>query len=291
MKSMSTAMQTYIAQNTVTLTTLVLIQRVDGVVLAFTSWDVPIFYNSVSYLPAIAMSPSGVKTNADLTSDQMDIIGAIDSVYITEVDIDGGRFDNAKVTIMKVNPNDLTMGQITELTGIIGQINYGENNFQAAVNSLGNTLNQQIGDVVTPTCRVRQLGDFQCKVTIASYQIQTTIASIVDQKTLTFSSTKATGYYDYGMVRFASKASGGGLNYSINAEVKTSTGTGTVMTVVLQEFLPFLAVVGNAVTLEAGCDRRSITCRNKFNNLVNIHSEPYVPGNNYLLITGRPPTS
>ncbi len=290
MKSMTAAMQAYITQNTVVLTTLILIQRTDGLLLGFSSWDVPIYYNSQSYLPAIAMNPSGVKTNADLTTDQMDIIGAIDSVYITEADIEGGRFDNAIVTVMKVNPNDLSMGAIIELVGTIGQVQYGEQNFQADINSLGNVLSQQIGDIVTPTCRVKQLGDYQCKVNLANYQTSATIATVVDRKTLTFASSKPTAYYDYGMVRFASKGSGGGNNYSINAEIKTSVSSGSVMTVTLQEYLPFPASVGDAVTLEAGCDRRPITCRNKFSNLVNIHSEPYVPGSDYLLTTARPPS-
>lgn len=283
-------MQAYITQNTVVLTTLILIERTDGLLLGFSSWDVPIFFNGQTYLPAIAMNPSGVKTNADLTTDQMDIIGAIDSVYITEADIEGGRFDNAVVTVMKVNPNDLSMNCIMELVGTIGQVQYGEQNFQADINSLGNVLSQQIGDIVTPTCRVKQLGDYQCKVNLANYQTSATIATVIDRKTLTFASSKPTAYYDYGMVRFASQGNGGGNNYSINAEVKTSVLSGGVMTVTLQEYLPFSANVGDAVILEAGCDRRPITCRNKFNNLVNIHSEPYTPGNDYLLTTARPPS-
>jgi uncharacterized phage protein (TIGR02218 family) len=290
MKDISIALDAYMSQSYVAIATLIRIDRTDGITLGFTDWDVPIVYSGLTYVPGLSMSPSTTKTNADMTTDQMDIIGAIDSIYILESDIDGGRFDLATVTRYTINPYDTTIGVMTEITGTVGQIDYGDSMLQVAINSLGQRCNQSIGDVVTPVCRVNQLGDAQCKVSIASFQFARTVTTVVDQRTLIFTDGNATGYYDYGMVRFESISGGGGLNHDLNVEVKTSTAASGLMTLVMQERLKFPVAIGDAVILEAGCDRRPITCRNKFSNLVNIHCEPYVPGNDYLLKTGRPPS-
>lgn len=395
-RTISTNLKNSLSDSTVNLAVLVLITRLDGQVFAFTSWDVEISYGGNTYLPAISMNPSSVKVNADLTTDQMDIIGAIDSVLITEDDIDAGRYDQAAVQVMRINPFNTSWGVIIDLTGNLGDISYGDGKFQANVDSLGQKFSQQIGDIITPVCRVRQLGDAQCKVNIAAFQFAKTIsANAGDNLTLSFADTvNPTGYFDFGMLRFKSIGAGGGLNHDINMEVKTSisngdtivtlngsptggtfnliviigssvlettniaynalastvqtalevavgignmtvsgsaggpytispagslvgvplsiegdgtlltggtttgissdvsitTTGGTVMTVFLQEPMPFLVSIGDAFIAEAGCDRRAVTCRAKFNNLVNFHGEPYVPGNDYLLITARPPS-
>lgn len=289
-KSMSVALKGWLNQTAISVATLVRVDRTDGLTLGFTSWDVPIGFNGVTYWPSVSLSTSAVKTSSDLTTDQMDIVGAIDSVLITEADIDAGRYDRALITVMQCNPLDLTMGVITDLTAYTGQITYGELGLTIAANSIGTLANQQLGDIVNPLCRVKQLGDSQCKVNIASYQFATAVFSIVSPLELVFADTQVAGYYNYGMVRFKSLANGGGQNHNLNMEIKSHVITGGRADITLQEPMPFLVVVGDTVVLEAGCDRRGLTCRTKFNNLVNIHSEPYVPGNDSLLNRGRPPS-
>jgi uncharacterized phage protein (TIGR02218 family) len=290
MRNISVALDDYLQSPPSPVAVLIKVSRVDGVTMGFTDWDLPITYSGLEYQPN-SVTPAAPKTNADLTTDQTDMTFAIDSTYILEEDLDGGRYDYADITIMRVNPNDLTMLHITDIKGTTGQADYGDGQAQLAINSLGQKLNQQIGDVITPLCRVNQLGDSQCKVNMTGFRHSATVATVVDVRTLIFSDSNITGYYDYGMVRFGTIGGGGGLNHDISMEVKTSTSDGHGnMTIVLQEPTKFTVIVGDAVVLEAGCDRNPLTCRSKFNNLVNIHSEPYVPGNDYLATTGRPPS-
>jgi len=388
----------HMQQSSVVIAVLVRIDRTDGVSLGFTGWDTDIVYGGLTYHRTISMSPSAIKMNQDLTTDQMDIIGAIDSVYLTEEDIKGGRYRLARVTVMRINPFNTGWGVITDLFGYVDSIEYGDGQIKVEIVSLGACLSQQFGDIITPACRVKQLGDSQCKVNIAAYQVSSTVAAVgADNRTLTFTDTKPNGWYDGGMVRFASVVGGGGNNFNINMEVKrsftngasvitlqhsptggtfgltvdvdqgfpivnhtqvaynataafiqsyleaysnigvgnvtvsgsaggpwtvnfvgalsghlveltadgshltggTTNGTatecqvtntgGTSSTLYLVQRMPFQVQVGDAAVLEAGCDRRAITCRSKFNNLINFHGEPYVPGNDYLLKTGRPP--
>jgi len=289
MKSASSGMIALLGQPYQPLTTLVKIERTDGVSLFFTAWDEEIIYDGDIYIPAISMDPSAIKTNSDLTTDQMDFLGAIDEYYIKKEDIRGGRYDYAVVTILRVNPFDLSLGEIKEMVGTIGDIEYGEKAFTVPINSIGQKCSQQFGRVVAGSCSVNQLGDYECKVNLLDYQFSRTIASITNQRTLVFNDTHDTGYYEYGLVRFKSIADGGGKNYNINMEVKIHTKVGSTAVIILQEAMPFPLTVGDAVILEAGCDRRGVTCRTKFNNLPNFHGFLYVPDNNYLLTTGRPP--
>lgn len=290
-RTINSSLLAHLSEPVVTLATLILITRLDGVQLAFTSWDVPIVYNTVTYIPAISMSPSAVKSNADLTTDQMDIIGAIDSDFIHEADIDAGRYDNATVVVARINPYHTSWGVMIDLTGSLQQVGpYGDGTFQVAISSLGMQLTQQFGDIVTPMCRAI-LGDSQCKVNMTGFRHAATVASVsVDNRTLTFVDSQITGYYDFGLVKFNSIGGGGGSNYNLNLQIKTSVQLAGTTTIVIQEPAPYLVLVGDAVILEAGCDKRPLTCRAKFNNLVNIHADPYVPGNGYLLTTGRPPS-
>ena len=289
-KYMSVALKAWLYQSALSEATLVRVDRKDGLTLGFTSWDVPLVYAGTTFWPNVSLSTSAIKTSSDLTTDQMDIIGAIDSVLITEADIDAGRYDSALITVMICNPLDLSMGVRTDLVGYAGQITYGELGLTVAANSIGTKANQQFGDIITPTCRVRQLGDFQCKVNLASYQFSSAVLSVTSAIQLRFTDSQVTGYYDYGLVRFKSVANGGGLNHNLTMEIKTHLIVGGQADITLQEPMPFLVGVGDTAILEAGCDRKSSTCRSKFSNLVNIHAEPYVPGNDSLLKTGRPPS-
>jgi len=289
-KTINSSLLAYIAGPVVTIAVLVLITRVDGTIMGFTSWDTTINYSGVDYVPAISMSPSTIKSTSTGTTDQMDIIGAIDSVLITDTDIYAGRYDNASVRVMRINPYQTGWGVIVDLVGTLGTVDYGDGRFQVAINAMSNQLSMMIGDIISPTCRVKQLGDSQCKVTIASYRFAKTVVSVSGgNRVLTFSDAHATGYFDYGMVRFNSYGTGGGLNYLINMEIKTSTQAAGVTTITLQEPMPYTVSPGDSVVLEAGCDRNATTCRAKFSNLVNFHAEPYVPGNDYLIRTARQP--
>ena len=42
-------------------------------------------------------------------------------------------------------------------------------------------------------------------------------------------------------------------------------------------------VPGDLVRLEAGCDKRSETCRSKFANIANFRGFPFVPGEDWLV--------
>jgi len=128
----------------------------------------------------------------------------------------------------------------------------------------------------------------------------TAITVSSDRKTITFTdnNVRTSGFYNYGLIVFNPidnrhpTTNPGGLNHELGMEIKTHTISGTYnATITLVEPMPYNIVTGiDTFKVFAGCDRRAITCRAKFNNLTNFRGEPYVPGNDYLLTTGRPPS-
>ena len=42
--------------------------------------------------------------------------------------------------------------------------------------------------------------------------------------------------------------------------------------------MPFTIQVGDEFRVYAGCDKRLATCRDKFDNIVNMRAEPFLPG-------------
>ncbi|WP_080378710.1 DUF2163 domain-containing protein [Burkholderia cenocepacia] len=84
----------------------------------------------------------------------------------------------------------------------------------------------------------------------------------------------AVGYFAYGYVKFTS-----GLNAGLTAFVKSSA----VGSVTLGMPLPNAISPGDAYVIVAGCDKQFGTCRDRYNNVPNNRSEPYVPGPDTIL--------
>ena len=81
-----------------------------------------------------------------------------------------------------------------------------------------------------------------------------------------------------------------GLNFvpnlarEIKLHVRASATSGQIT---LHEVFPFEVAVGDTLNVEAGCDRRFETCRDKFQNGGNFRGEPGVPGFGQIMKRGR----
>ncbi len=87
-----------------------------------------------------------------------------------------------------------------------------------------------------------------------------------------------TGYFDYGLITFTS-----GLNTGLSMEVKSYVPG----QITLQLAMPYAVAIGDAYTMHAGCDKSLATCRDRFNNVVNMRAFPYLPGIDKLVQIGR----
>lgn len=289
-RSIPSALKTAIESETCEPAVLVLLSRTDGVTLGFTDCDEQISYDGDIFEPSDGLQSSSIAQTANSGVDNLDVGGVLKSARITEADIVAGRYDGCRVLIRLVNRADLTDGDVILLTGIIGEVRVRDGVFHTEVRSLSHLLKQSVGDLTSKTCRVRRLGDAQCKVNLAGssggtpLQSTRTLAS-GSGLNLTFGSDSApTGFYSSGIVRFTS-----GPNANIEREIKTHTLSSGNAVLSLRTAFPFAISPGETAQLTAGCDRVFGTCVSKFGNANNFRGEHLLPGNDIVVKMGRAP--
>jgi len=87
-----------------------------------------------------------------------------------------------------------------------------------------------------------------------------------------------TGYFDFGVITFTS-----GNNVGLSMEVRCYVPG----QITLQLPMPYQCQVGDAYTMHAGCDKSVTTCHDRFSNVVNFRGEPYLPGIDKIMQTGK----
>lgn len=86
------------------------------------------------------------------------------------------------------------------------------------------------------------------------------------------------GYFDHGAITFTSGANDG-LSFEVKAYVPGQ------ITLFLPT--PYQTEAGDTYSMHAGCDKLRETCRDRFNNIVNMRAEPDLPGMDAMIQQGR----
>lgn len=263
---------------------LVKITRTDGEILGFTSFDDDLLFDSVTYEAEAAVDVSDVRTGVGTGVDNLEGMGALISDRITEVDILAGLYDGAGVELFELIWSDTALGRLIYLTGSLGEFTI-ENpgRYKTELRSLSQHLAQQIVELASPQCRVKALGDSRCKVDLAAFQFTRAVSVVNSLTVITFAGEPAaTGYFAAGRVEFVT-----GLNAGLEREVKDHTLSAGSAVITLQVSFPFVVAVTDTAILEAGCDRRAETCRDRFSNIINFRGENFLPGTDAILKRGR----
>lgn len=247
------------------------ITRKDGAVLGFTSHDVDLTIDGVTYEAATGFTPSAVATSRDMSVDDLDVDGMIDSEKITKDDIRAGKYKGASVEVFLCNWANLADPIFVLRKGYIGEISVGNNHFTAEIRGLMQLLQQTPNEIFQKSCRAT-LGDSKCGINVSGYTTTGTVTNVNPDGSFATDLAAADSYYDYGLITFI-----GGDNAGISHEIKTYVNG------VITSFLPiyYALAVGDTFSVIAGCDGNFSTCKAKFNNAVNFRGEPHVPGNDY----------
>lgn len=198
----------------------------------------------------------------------------------TECQVSLGPFSITAIT-------QATNGQITTATAhgyLVGNVIY--------IHAVGGMtlLNDSLATVLTvPTATTLTIN---VNTTLAGaytsggqigFRFSKTVSSVSSPLTVAFGNMNANAnFFRYGRVQFTS-----GLNAGFAREIKSHSNASGSAVLTLQESFPFSVSPGDAATLEAGCDRTAGICTSRFGNLINVASEPYVPGNFKLISRGR----
>jgi len=166
MKSVSGALATHLAGAVTTLATCWRVERTDGAVFGFTDHDRDLVVSSVTYAAGSGYARAAIASRADLSVDDTELSGILNSGLITESDIRAGVWDGAEVRIFVVNWADLSQGTMPLRRGRLGEvISADDGSFTVELRGLAQALQQQVGELYSSECRA-DLGDARCRITL-----------------------------------------------------------------------------------------------------------------------------
>ncbi|HEY0701275.1 MAG TPA: DUF2163 domain-containing protein [Candidatus Acidoferrales bacterium] len=300
MKSCSTALQAHLSGGQTTLAWIWKVKRVDGTILGFTTHDVDITYtdpdgDTVTYLYSTGFTGSAAAGKSDLSVDNMEATGFLNSSSLTDADLRAGLYDEAEIEIRVLNWNDLTMGDLLVRSGTLGVVKMKNGLFTAEIRGLAYKLTTILGQTYGPVCRATfgsglngiDVGSqWNCMVDVTAYQQSGSVSSVTSAVELVpssglkmvGSSTPTTAapadWFDDGFITFTS-----GVLNGYSFEIKTWDGTNLLL------FLPMpqQPAASDTFTIEPGCNHLPSDCQNKFANIENFRGESFIPGpDNYL---------
>jgi uncharacterized phage protein (TIGR02218 family) len=271
-KSVNSALLAHLATGTTTLCSLVKLTRRDNVVMGFTDHDSNLVVDGVTYQSAIGHTRSALSAKSDLSVDNLQVVGIIDSAGILDSDVRAGVYDYARIEISLVNWADTSQGVIRLPGWRLGQVSISDHGYTAEILGLAQAFTRQIIRVYTPDCDA-DLGDARCGVNLASYTetgTVTAVASPMRTFTATISGSRAAGFFDGGLLTWTA-----GANIAHPPLEVKSVAAGVVTL-----FLPTSGAIvnGDTFSIAAGCDKAATTCNAKFANIANFRGFPFVPG-------------
>lgn len=259
------------------------IERTDGQVQAFTSFDRPLTVDGVTYLPANSFSASQLASDTEMSTGDVELLGALDSDDIDGADLLAGVYDYAAVELSVVDWSDLTIPKTIVRRGWIGSVTQSGVTFRAELRGLAQRIQQPVIDSYSVECRT-DLYSPKCGVDRAAFGVSAAVTALTDgtlgaaadnrsffAPALT---AKPDGWFDYGEVWWT-----GGANAGRKTEVRSYAGG----RVELWEPMGLPIALGDTFTIYAGCNKALGTCQAKFANVVNFRGEPYVPGTDAML--------
>lgn len=256
------------------------VKRRDGTRLGFTDHDLDLSFDGLVFHADTGLTSVALEQTTGLSVDNTEAMGVLSHVSVSEADIEAGRFDGAEVLAWTVNWADVVQRAL-RFRGTLGEIRRSGGVFKAELTGLTERLNQPQGRIYQKSCAAL-LGDAACgfDLSAAGYHWRGFVSAVEDRRMLAFEDLAgfAEGWFDRGRVEVLS-----GVATGLVGLVKTDRAVGARRQIELWEPLRAAIAVGDEVLLQAGCDRRMETCRDKFDNLLNFRGFPHIPGEDWLM--------
>jgi uncharacterized phage protein (TIGR02218 family) len=222
MKSISPAFLAHLKGGATTLGHLWHVKRTDNVVFGYTDLDRDIVYNDgnglVTYLASTGITPSSVDSTAELSVDNLEMQGILDSSTITEADLLAGVWDLAEVIVYRVNYRDLSMGHEILSRGRLGEVSTGRNAFKAELRGLTQNLQQQYAETVQPLCTAI-FCDTRCKLMAINYTVGGTVTTGISRQSFLTDLSQPVNFFAHGKIKFLT-----GANHGLIQDVKFFSG-------------------------------------------------------------------
>lgn len=290
MKTVSGGLASHIDLEVTSLAACWRVTRRDGVRFHYTDHDVDINFDlgggSAVYQAASSYNRSAVRNEATLAVANLDLTGVLSADGIDEGELRKGLFDYAQVEVFLVNHQDLTQGALKMRVGWLGEVTITPNGyFTAELRGLTQALTRRIVELYTPECRA-DFGDPRCGFDASTLLLPVTVTAVDSQQPRAkFTTTDLgpiitlpTSHFNGGVVTWST-----GDNTGVTMEVRGFLGGDVSQVVEVFMDLPYDIQIGDQCSIRPGCDKRFVTCRDRYDNAVNFRGEPYVPGQDQYL--------
>lgn len=190
---------------------------------------------------------------------------------ITQTDLNSGVYTDAQITIEYVNWADPQNGFMIIFAGVFGEnTNTDEGELTFEIQGKFTRNRQMLINVYQPSCRA-DLGDSLCLFDIGAERREFTIDTVISQSVFqTTQLTQDDDFWKLGVVRFIT-----GNNAGVSIEVMASKTADGEISMFLPA--PLTMQAGDTGEIWPGCDKTLLTCRNRFDNVINFRGEPFAP--------------
>lgn len=157
-----------------------LVTRTDGVQFGFTSHDQPFTLEGIEYRPTNSFSGSASVSRNNLSVDNTTVLALLGD-DITDADLRGGVFDNARIELFWCHPDHPEWGRMDVQGGIMGQVKISNLDYETELRSASQKLQQPFGRFYSTECDT-QFGSAKCGVQLDApvWAPNTTYAATLD---------------------------------------------------------------------------------------------------------------
>ncbi len=268
MRDIPPSLQSHLQSGTTTLCHCWRITLRSGEKLGFTDHDEPVVLDGTSFEAQAGFTGTEIHSSTGLSVDNLEASGALKSGQLDEARLNAGDYDHAIVEIWRVNWQDASQ-RFLQRKGHLGEVSYGQGHFTAEVRGLAHLMNQPKGRLFQYGCDA-MLGDTRCGFTVTNVPA---IITAVRENSFDVSGLSAFNddWFTRGVLQF---------NGQRSVTIRRHFASGRVD---LWHPLKFTVNVGDAVMLQAGCDKQFSTCTTKFSNGINFRGYPHMPGNDFVM--------
>lgn len=256
------------------------VTRRDGVVLGFTDHDRPLSFDGIAFNASSGMTARAVEQTTGLSVDNTEAVGALSDASIREEDVRAGLFDGARLKAWLVNWQNVAERRLI-FRGRLGELERQGKRFRAELRGLTDLLNQPQGRVYQRPCTA-VLGDGLCRFDtgLAGFSVEADVIGVTGgvEFRLPGQPGLIEGWFARGKMTVLTGAAQGTVGV-----IKRDREVSGQRVIELWEILSSGFSPGDRVRIEAGCDKRAATCRDKFANFLNFRGFPSIPGEDWLV--------
>lgn len=280
-----TPAQIHLARENRRLTICGVIYKNDGSMLMCTQHDddIEIDYGDLAgfYSSVVAVDASDVKSNSDMSVDNLEVSGFTDSLSFgfDVADMEAGLFNNAPFQTFICQWDDPNSWQRVLRRGYLGDIKRtAEGQFQIEWRGLFQPLQQMVGRTLSERCDVKRFGDARCKLNVDALVMDGTVVGVTSNRRfdidLDLPHPAGSDYFTLGELAWMTGYNAGYSGQQIKRE---QTGS-PQMEIELWEEMPNIVQVGDRVALRPGCNRTWERCQ-FWDNVINFRGHGrWIPG-------------